>query len=857
MQLQTLTGRWQFCEVGTDEWLPAMVPGGVHTDLLELGRIPDPFVADNEQKVMWVLEKDWCYRHVFTPDESLLSEDDIALVCEGLDVLAEVTLNGQVIGKTDNIFRQYRWDIKDLLQPGENDLVICFSSAVRYTTEQQNRRSLSTVEQPIPGSPHIRKAPYMYGWDWGPALPPIGIWKDIRLEGHSLARLDDVHLRQHHEDEAITLSADVTVERWGDSPLTAELHLSAPDGTEQVGQAEIKAGKAEVQIAITDPALWWPNGYGEQPLYQVTVSLLADGALCDSREYQIGLRTIELRQGADEWGTSFQFVVNGVPIFAKGSNWIPADSFPSRLGDDHLEHLIRSAAESHQNMLRVWGGGLYEEDRFYDLCDRYGLMIWQDFIFSCSIYPLDEAPFLENLEHEVRDNVRRLRHRASLALWCGNNEMEWGWEAWGWAPFFSNKDEEAIVEELVQRHPFVQQFLSVIKPKTEPLPDWRILRDAYLGFFHTTLPDWVAALDPDTPYWPSSPSSNTPFRDVNAEAQGDTHYWGVWHNREPFTAYRKIYPRFMSEFGFQSLPPIETIASFADEADWNMTSYIMEYHQRGNHGNGLIIAQMTGNYRMPKDFQSLVYLSLVQQAEGIRPGVEHWRRHMNRVYGTLYWQLNDCWPAASWSSIDYYGRWKALHYAAKRFYAPILLSIEDSGDTCMGIYVVSDLLGPWEGLIRWSLETLSGEALAAGEEAVTAAPLSATHINTLDFAGQVDGANKRDVVFVCELWQAEERVALTVAPFIPNKHLSLTDPELKADVSLKDDQVVITVTGSSLARFIELKIAGADVIFDNNYADLPAGRSITFTCNLPDGYDIDRIRDGLRLRSLYDSFADS
>jgi beta-mannosidase len=856
MQHQTLKGQWQFREAGTDEWLPAAVPGSVHTDLLELGRIPDPFVKDNEKKVMWVAERDWCYRHTFTPDEALLSEDSIALVCEGLDALAEVTLNGQVIGTANNMFRHYRWDVKDRLQPGENELLILFSSAVSYTTEHQNNRPLSTVIQPIPGSPHIRKAPYMYGWDWGPALPPIGIWKDIRLESHSLARLEDVHLRQSHKDRTVTLSAAVTVEKWGNSPLTAVLSLVAPDGTQQVAQAGVNNGQAAVQLTITDPALWWPNGYGEQPLYQVTVSLLADGSECDSRTYQIGLHTIELRQDADEWGTSFQFVVNGIPIFAKGSNWIPADSFPSRLSADHLEHLIKSAAESHQNMLRVWGGGLYEEDRFYDLCDQYGLLIWQDFIFACSIYPLDESPFLENLEHEVRDNVRRLRHRACLALWCGNNEMEWGWEVWGWAPFFTDKDDEALAEDLAKRHPFVQQFLSIIKPKTEPLSDWRILRDAYLAFFHTTLPGWVADLDPDTPYWPSSPSSNTPLHDVNAETQGDMHYWGVWHNREPFTAYRKLYPRFMSEFGFQSLPPMETIESFADQADWNMTSYIMEYHQRGNHGNGLIIAQMTDNYRMPKDFQSLVYLSLVQQAEGIRPGVEHWRRHMNRVHGTLYWQLNDCWPAASWSSIDYYGRWKALHYAAKRFYAPVLLSIEDE-DTRMGIHVTSDLTEPWQGIIRWSLETLSGEVQAAGEEKVTAAPLSSTHIGTLDFSDRLDNANKREVVFICELWETDERVALTVTPFIPNKHLSLVGPELKADVSLRDDQVVITVTGKSLARFIELKIAGVDVIFDDNYADLPAGRTMTFTCDVPDGCTIDQIRDRLQLRSLYDSFADS
>jgi beta-mannosidase len=342
---------------------------------------------------------------------------------------------------------------------------------------------------------------------------------------------------------------------------------------------------------------------------------------------------------------------------------------------------------------------------------------------------------------------------------------------------------------------------------------------------------------------------------VNAESYGDMHYWGVWHDRKPFTAYRQHYPRFMSEFGFQSLPPMETIKAFADEADWNLTSHIMEYHQRGNHGNGLMIAQMTDHYRMPKDFESLVYLSMVQQAEGIRAGVEHWRRHPRRVHGTLYWQLNDCWPAASWSSIDYYGRWKALHYAARRFYAPVLLSVEDDG-TRMGLTVTSDLIEPWAGEVRWSLESLSGEVLLAGRESVKAAPLDAAQVGVIDFGEQVSEANQREVIFVCELWQEDRRLALTVTPFIPNKHLALADPGLTAEVSPTDEvSAAITVRGESLARFVELSVEGADVIFGDNYFDLPAGRTATITCDLPTGWDIKRLRDALRLRSLYESFA--
>ncbi|MEJ2212228.1 MAG: glycoside hydrolase family 2 protein, partial [Anaerolineae bacterium] len=655
MHKQSLTGAWQFRQAsaareGGEAWLPATVPGGVHTDLLALGRIPDPFVGDNERRVQWVAEADWEYRHTFAAAPELLRQEQIWLVCDGLDTLATVRLNGQELGRAANMFRRYRWDVKSLLQAGENELHVTFQSPVGYAAAQQALRPLPGVSQAIPGGPHLRKAPCQFGWDWGPQLPPIGIWKDIRLEGYGGARIEDVHLRQQHVEGAAIVEARVAVESWQPAPRSASVRITDPEGRALEASAAIGAddGACTLRIAIPNPQLWWPNGYGPQPLYQVDVELYQAGTLLDQGHYRLGLRSLELRQQPDEWGRSFTFVVNGVPIFAKGANWIPADSFPTRISDEYLEGLIRSAAETHQNMLRVWGGGFYEEERFYDLCDRYGILVWQDLIFSCSIYPLDEAEFLDNVQVEVAENVRRLRHRASLALWCGNNEMEWGWVDWGW-----NR------------------------------PEYQDLKAAYDAFFHHTLPAWCAAEDPDTAYWPSSPSSDTPFEDPNGQRQGDAHYWDVWHGGQPFTAYRGQYPRFMSEFGFQALPPLDTIRTYADEADWNMTSYVMEQHQKNDRGNALMVRQMLDTFRLPHDFESLVYLSMVLQAEGIRYGVEHWRRHTQRVSstrrisGTLYWQLNDCWPVASWSSLDYYGRWKALHYAARRFYAPLLLSIED------------------------------------------------------------------------------------------------------------------------------------------------------------------------------------
>ncbi len=636
-----------------------------------------------------------------------------------------------------------------------------------------------------------------------------------------MARLADVHLRQHHQADQVILAARPAIERWSTTytPLTARMRVTGPDGTVLTAQVQLTDDGQIIQLPITSPQLWWPNGYGQQPLYQVEVTLGENEQIYDQRTYQVGLRTMELRQEADEWGQSFTFLVNGVPIFAKGTNWIPADSFPTRLTDEQLEALIGDAAAAHFNMLRVWGGGFYETERFYDLCDRYGLLVWQDFIFACSIYPLHDQAFVENVRLEVLENIRRLRHRASLALWCGNNEMEWGWIEWGW-----------------------------------DRADWQELKEAYDRFFHHTLPTWCAEEDPDRTYWPSSPSSGQPFQDPNGQRLGDAHYWQVWHSRKPFIAYREQYPRFMSEFGFQSLPPLETIQTYADEADWNMTSYIMEHHQRHSNGNGLIIAQLTETFCMPKDFPSLVYLSMVLQAEGIRYGVEHWRRNRHRIGGTLYWQLNDCWPVASWSSLDYFGRWKALHYAARRFYAPILLSIEDAPPK-MGLHVTSDLTEPWTGTVNWSLETLPGEVLAAGQAEVSAAPLASTVLDTLDFTNLITDDNCREVIFVAELRQGEQRLALALGTFVPNKHLSLVDPCLATAVGQDGNQVVIELIAQSLARFVELKLTGIDVVFSDNYFDVPARRPVRVTCPLPPGWAIEQVRAALCVRSLYDSFA--
>jgi beta-mannosidase len=547
---QSLGGAWQLRQTGTDEWLAAQVPGGVHTDLMAAGLIADPFLGDEELRVQWVAEEGWEYRRTFTVDAAVAAEEHLELVFDGLDTLADVRLNGQLVGSADNMFRTWRWDVTGRLLAGENELTVLFHSAVRRGAELNAVRALDRPKETLAGGPYLRKAPCHFGWDWGPHLPNIGMWQDMRLEGWSVARLTDVRLSQSIEGKRARIEARAEIEWTSGSavPLTATVRIDHPDGRVDSVDAAIPAGQSTVDLSIeiADPELWWPNGLGAQPLYRVEVELAAGDRRLDTKTYQVGLRTLELRREPDQWGESFTFVVNGVPVFAKGSNWIPADSFPARVTPAQLDALLGAAAATNHNMVRIWGGGYYETETFYDLCDRYGILVWQDFMFACSVYPLTDRAFLANLEVEVGEQVRRLRHRACLALWCGNNEMERGWTIWGW-----------------------------------DRPENTDLKVAYLQFFSETLAEWVAAGDPVTPYWPSSPSSGRPLEAPIGGNSGDEHEWIVWHALAPFSAYGHETYRFVSEFGFESLPAMATVAAFApDPADWNLGSPMLDHHQR-------------------------------------------------------------------------------------------------------------------------------------------------------------------------------------------------------------------------------------------------------------------------------------
>jgi beta-mannosidase len=814
---------WEMRAVDEPDWLPVRLPGEVHLALMKAGKISDPFVADQELDVQWVAEKDWEFRGHIEVSPAMLEEDRVDLVFDGLDTLAELYCNDTLLGETANAFRQYRWDVKSSLHAGENEILVVFKSPVRYVRSLQQEMPLPAPDQSIQGGPYLRKAPCQWGWDWGPMLPPIGIWKGVRLEGYSIGRIDSLHLRQEHaRDGSVEVVADAVLDLWEEKPLQLCITLTNPAGKSFAVACRVVNGKASASVEIDEPDLWWPNGYGDQPLYGVHITLRTDAEeVLDGRDFQIGLRTLELKQEKDEFGESFTFVVNGVPIFAKGANWIPADSFPTRISRDQLDQLLGDAARAHHNMIRVWGGGFYESEDFYDLCDHYGILVWQDFVFSCSVYPLNDPAFVENVHQEVIDNVQRIRHRASLALWCGNNEMDWGWESWGW--------------------------------QKDSLKDYQ---ESYKAFFYDLLPDWLSTLDPNTPYWYSSPTSGTPFENCNSNEVGDAHYWEVWHGSKPFTAYREQFPRFMSEFGFQSLPPLKTIQTYASEDHWNLTDYLIEHHQRSYYASAQFMGQMALHFMMPADFPAMVYLTMVLQSEGIRYGVEHWRRNRHRVSGTLYWQLNDCWPVASWSSLDYFGRWKTLHYASRRFYAPLLLSVEDDEQHAdMKIHLTSDLREIWEGQLTWQLMRLDGEILESGEMDCEIPPLASQMLFEKRF-DSLTRSEKRETVFVARLIKDDEVLSTQVAPFVRNKHLQLVEPHLKAYLLESDDDfVTIELEARYLARFVELSLDKADVVFSDNYFDVLPGEKVQVRCPRPEGWTLDDVGAALTVYSLYDSFA--
>ncbi|WP_456275226.1 beta-mannosidase [Bacillus sp. AK128] len=814
MKKLILNGEWQMKEAHGHVWKKAVVPGSVMNDLLTHNIIDDPFYRANEDTGLEVASKDYIYSRKFEVDGTWLKHNKVAILFEGIDTLSKISVNGNLVAETDNMHRTYEIDCKNFLKVGENELVVELGSPLHYIKEKQKELPLWGVKDAVDGYPHLRKAHSMFGWDWGPKIPDLGIWRNVYLQAWNVGRLDDVYITQQHESESVWLNIRATTETYNEGNYKVEGKVISPNG-EIWTETMDEFGTASIHI--TDPKLWWPNGYGEQPLYKIEVYMKHGDHVLDQKEYNIGLRTITVRHEPDQWGKSFEFVVNGISIFAMGANYIPEDNILARVTYEKTEKLIRDCVEANFNMIRVWGGGYYPDDRFFDLCDQYGIIVWQDFMFACSVYELNDD-FEETIKREVIDNVKRIRHHASLGLWCGNNEIEEAWVYWG---DFPNNQPNRKAD--------------------------------YIKIFEYIIPALMKELDPQTFYWSSSPSSGGSFDAPRNPDVGDMHYWEVWHGLKPFTEYQDYFFRFCSEFGFQSFPSLKTINSFTLPEDRNIFSYVMEKHQKNGAANGKILFYLSENFLYPKDFDSLLYASQLLQAEAIKYGVEHWRRNRGRCMGSLYWQLNDCWPVASWSSIDYYGRWKALHYFAKRFYSPLLLSIKEMGKQAE-IYLTNDTMEDVNGRVEWKLRSNASEIIHQGSIDVTVKSLSAELCTELSFDEMLTERDLKSTYLECQLFTGGDLTSTSTILFIKPKHFEFLDPELSFELIEEENNFELTVNSKNFTKYIQLELRKADCKFSDNYFDLSAGdikRIIINKDSLSHELTAQEFKDQLLLRSVY------
>ena len=794
---------WRMRMEDEDGWYQAKVPGSVYQDLLDNGRMEDPYDRDNELSALPLMEHDFLYELKFSVPEEMLSQEVVLLHFDGIDTVADLELNGQELGHVENMHRTWEFPVKHLLKSEGNCLRVWLRSPTRFIRQANDRNPLLGTADAMEGFPHLRKAHCMFGWDWGPRLPDAGIWREVCLLAYSEARLDDVYVTQEHGTDTVTLRFQLQAARIGEgglmdlaSPaaqaagLSCRVAVTGPDGRQYTcqGQELFRSG-----LPIPHPQLWWPNGYGDQPLYQVAVELLSGETVLDRWQRRVGLRTMTMCRDKDQWGEQFCHVVNGVKIFAMGADYIPEDCILARVTPQRTRQLLEQARAANYNCIRVWGGGHYPSDAFYDACDELGLIVWQDFMFACAVYDLTED-FEANIAAEAVDNIKRLRHHASLGLWCGNNEMEM----------------------------FVEQGVWVNKPSQ---------KSDYVKMYEYLLPKLCRKHDPSTFYWPASPSSGGAFDKPNDENRGDAHYWDVWHGNKPFTEYRKFHFRYVSEFGFQSFPGLKTCESFTRPEDRNIFSYVMEKHQRNATANGKIMNYLEQTFLYPTEFDTVLYASQLLQAEAIRYGIEHFRRNRGRCMGTIVWQLNDCWPVASWSSIDYCGRWKALHYYEKRCFAPILLSCEEEGILTQNpnpnaqpyevrksirLNVANETRQDADVTVRWALRRADGSVRRNGEQAVHVPALTALWLDREELA---DADLYGDYVSY-ECVQGGVVLSQGTALFCPHKQFRYQDPQLT--VQVEGDEVVITA--KAFAKAVEVRNEEENLLLEDNYFDMNAGQ---------------------------------
>jgi beta-mannosidase len=826
---------------GVEQWHPAEVPGLVQMDLLHNKLIQDPFYRDNEKSLQWIGLTDWEYQAEFDVDAATLARKHVELLFAGLDTYADVYLNDAELLKADNMFRAWRIPAKDKLKTGKNTLRVVFHSPVMLMMPKVKALPyrLPTVgqvqivsEEGIATDPYTRKAPYHYGWDWGPRYVTEGIWLPVDLVAWDDFRIDNFHIKQEKiskDDAELRAEFDIVASSSVVVSLAVQ-HDSAvgKNATAAQQQALFDEGMNHVSIPfhIKNPSLWYPNGYGLQTLYKFFGTLsVAKGkkpAIEDHAELRTGLRSLELRRQPDQWGKSFTFVVNGIPVFAKGADVIPFDSFATRVTPAQHRQILQSARDAHMNMIRHWGGGYYETDDFYDICDELGIMVWQDFMFGGAMVPGDLA-FQENVREEAMQQVKRLRDHPSISVWSGNNEVETGWRYWGDRVYFKE---------------------TLTPPQRE-----RVWQD-YVVLFHDLIKSVVAENGAPVPYWPSSPSAN--FEDdPGGQRNGDMHYWSVWHALEPISEYTHQFPRFMSEYGFQSFPDIQTVRKFAEPQDLDIISPVMQVHQKNVGGNERIRTYVLREFREPKDFESFLYVSQVMQAEAIKVGAEHLRRQRPRTMGSLYWQLNDCWPVASWASIDYYGHWKALHYYARRFYDDLLVSPWEENET-LSVYVVSDKVQPTEAELHIRVMDFQGKSIMEKTQPITVPELSSKVYVSLTRQELLRGSDAQHAFAVVDLMQGGKVVSRNVFLFDRVRNLALPSASIQAEVTGSNGNYSLRLQSAVLAKHVYVSFGDNEVEVADNYFDLLPSEPVTL--QLKSKAELDPLRKSLKVRNITDAF---
>ena len=854
---QSLDPGWQFRLAPGDphvqaqpraaQWLPATVPGSAQTDLLALQLVPDPYWRDDEAKIQWVGLSNWQYRTRFEVAAATLARRHIDIVFDGLDTFADVYLNGHKILVADNMFRRWRVPVKSLLHAGANALEVRLYSPIKRLQPWLLRQPYA-----LPGefdsvfgdepkgkqtANYVRKAAYQYGWDWGPRIVTEGIWQGVKLESWDTLRLADFSIAQPSVTaEVAKLQAQLELQSDVAGSAHVALHWRTPNG--KTGSLDrklaLRAGDNTVAIPfeIAHPDRWWPAGYGKPNLYDFHVDVAVDGTSVASADRETGLRSVELRRQKDRWGRRFEFVVNGVPIFAKGANFIPMDSFPTRVTSARIRQLLQSAHDANMNMLRVWGGGYYPPDDFYVEADKLGLMVWQEFMFGGAIPPADRA-FRDNVRNEAAQQVRRLRDHPSIVLWCGNNEVETGWESW---------DDRKVFK------------------KTITAAQRKRIEHGMRQLFDHTLRDAVAKYEPSVPYWPGSPGTDY-AGPVNVTDDGDYHYWNVWSGDAlPATAYLDVTPRFMSEYGLQAMPPMATIDAFTEPSDRTLDSQVIRAHQkfdRGPHyaeskGNQRLLAYVEREFGKPKSFVAADYLSQAMQAEGIQLAAEHLRASRPESMGSLYWQLDDVWPGITWSSIDYYGRWKMLQFHARRFYAPVLIAaLRNHGVTTVSL--VSDLAKATP--VRWRVRVMdfAGKVLVERTADAKLAPLSSTHVARYTDAQLLQGADPRATFAVFELLEGGKTISRNLVFFEAPKDLALPAPHIRAGLRPDADGYVLELSSDALAREVWVSFGAVDATLSDNAFDLLPGQRVSL--QVRSHANLAALREALRVQDVADATA--